>query len=56
MAAWPPTFQLYPSSCAAQPLAMQIVHVRAEVAAGGELGEKYIACRVPQKINQMAGK
>ena len=29
--------------------------VRAKVAAGGELGAK-VACRVPLKINQMAGK
>ena len=40
-----------------QPLRpMQIIDfVRARVAAGGELGAK-VACRVPLKIDQMAGR
>ena len=40
----------------ASPAPMQIIDlVRAKVAAGGELGAK-VACRVPLKIDQIAGK
>ena len=46
----------YIAHALASPAPMQIVDfVRAKVAAGGELGAK-VACRVPLKIDQMAGK
>ena len=45
-----------PPLCTASPTPMQIIDfVRAKVDAGGELGAK-VACMVPLKINQMAGK
>ena len=45
-----------PPLCTSQPRPMEIIEfIRAKVAAGGELGAK-VACRVPLKINQMAGK
>ena len=45
-----------PPLCTASPAPMQMIDfVRAKVAAGGELGAK-VACRMPLKINQVAGK